>query len=83
MMPRRLLMLVPLLVLETGCPHAWGRGGNIDQALAKDMREYLSNRNCTLEEEEWWEQCGADFWDRPPIEQNVCPLECHPPRPKQ
>ncbi|WNG44152.1 hypothetical protein F0U60_08570 [Archangium minus] len=81
-MPRRLLMLVPLLVLETGCPHAWGRGGTIDKALAKDMREYLSNRNCTLEDEEWWEQCGEDFWIRPRIEQNECPLECYPPRPK-
>ncbi|QRK12656.1 hypothetical protein JQX13_23055 [Archangium violaceum] len=60
-----------------------GEGGTLDEALAKDMREYLSNRSCTLEDEEWWAQCGEDFWSRPRIEQNECPLECHPPRPKQ
>lgn len=82
-MPRRLLLLVPLLVLETGCPHAWGRGGTIDEALAKDMRESLSNRGCKLEDEEWWEQCGEDFWSRPGIEQRACPRECRPPKQKQ
>ena len=82
-MPRRLLMLVPLLVLEMGCPHAWGQGGTIDAALAKDMREYLSNRGCTLEDEEWWEQCGEDFWSKPRIEQYACPRECLPPMLKQ
>jgi hypothetical protein len=81
-MSRRLLMLVPVLVLETGCPHAWGRGGTIDEALAKDMREYLSNQNCTLEDEEWQEQCGEDFWRRPDIEQRACPLDCQPPKEK-
>ena len=74
-------MLVPLFVLETGCPHAWGRGGTIDEALDKDMRQYLSNQSCTLEEE-WWEECGEDFWSRPSSEQRSCPLECQPPRPK-
>lgn len=81
-MPRRLLMLIPVLVLETGCPHAWGRGGTIDEALTKDMRDYLSNRNCTLQDEEWWEQCGENFWSRPDIEQYACPLECQPPKEK-
>ncbi|MCY1081669.1 hypothetical protein [Archangium lansingense] len=77
-----MLMLVPLLALGTGCPHAWGRGGTIDEALAKDMREYLSNQNCTLEDEEWQEQCGEDFWSRPGVAQRSCPLECWPPRQK-
>ncbi|KFA88907.1 hypothetical protein [Archangium violaceum] len=57
-----------------------GAEGTIDEALAKDMRQYLSNQNCTLEEEEEWEECGEDFWSRPSSEQRSCPLECQPPR---
>lgn len=52
-------------------------------ALAKDMREYLSNRGCTLEEEAWWEQCGEDFWSRPDLEQQDCPQQYRPPRQRQ
>jgi len=35
-MTRRLVVLVLLLTMETGCPHAWGRGGTIEVAPQKD-----------------------------------------------
>jgi hypothetical protein len=35
----------------TGCPHAFGRGGTIDRAVAKDMKENVGpqRRRCTEE----------------------------------
>lgn len=36
---RAMLVLGGLLVLGTGCPHDWMKGGTNDRAMAKDMRE--------------------------------------------
>jgi hypothetical protein len=34
----------------TGCPHAFGRGGTVDRAVAKDMEERLEDYpDCTPE----------------------------------
>jgi hypothetical protein len=30
-----------LLLIATGCPEEWGRGGAIDQAVQRDMEEAL------------------------------------------
>lgn len=36
----------------TGCPHAFGRGGSIDRAAEKDVKENLGpqRRDCTAED---------------------------------
>jgi hypothetical protein len=82
-MRRRLLMVALFLMGMTGCPHTWGRGGVIDMAVQKDMREYLSRRRCTLDVHQWKEKCGdpESFWRRPSWERNKCPEECRPERP--
>ena len=52
-----------------GCPHAFGRGGTIDRATLKDLKEQLKNSPCTKQQrdlycsegkdlEECLEQCG-------------------------
>lgn len=33
-------MVASVSIIHLGCPHAWGRGGSIDQALEKDLAEY-------------------------------------------
>lgn len=59
----------------TGCPHAFGRGGTIDRAVARDMDENLDpqRRKCTEEvkkslcpdsqerSEECLRVCGAEL----------------------
>lgn len=76
-MPRRLLKVVLLLATQTGCPHEWGRGGTLDMAMEKDMREYPRKTTCTLDEEEWVERCkGYDHM--PSSARTKCPEECRP-----
>jgi len=81
-MVRRLVMLTLLLSVQTGCPHAWGRDGTIEEALKRDMDAYYSMPNCTLEKAEWDDVC-ATFYERKdnPAAQELCPLECRPTRP--
>jgi hypothetical protein len=38
---RVMLGLGSLLLIETGCPHDWAKGGTNDRAMAKDSREML------------------------------------------
>lgn len=38
------------LVGTLGCPHAFGRGGTIDRAMRKDLKERLKNGGCTLDQ---------------------------------
>lgn len=73
-MPMRLLMLL-VLAVETGCPHAFGRGGTIHMAVEKDMREYYSNRRCRLATDKWLELCDNRDGHRVSPE---CPRECRP-----
>ncbi|KFE70015.1 hypothetical protein DB31_5057 [Hyalangium minutum] len=40
---RAKLVLGGLLVVGTGCPHDWMKGGTNDRAMAKDMREMLED----------------------------------------
>lgn len=80
-MARRLLLLV-LLTVEVGCPHAWGREGTVEQALKRDMTEYYLMRGCALDKDEWADVC-ATFHERKnnPAAQGLCPIECRPPLP--
>ncbi len=71
-MPRRLLVVLLLLTVETGCPHAWGRGGTIDMALSRDLTESRVNRPCPLSDAKWRELC-VDA--KNPILAG-CPVEC-------
>ncbi|HLM44380.1 MAG TPA: hypothetical protein VK458_10965 [Myxococcaceae bacterium] len=81
-MSRRWLMLMLglLLIVETGCPHTWGRGGTIDMAVRKEMDQSLRNR-CWLSTVEWNAICGNDYWQRPKDERSRCPEYCRPARP--
>lgn len=42
----RKAMLLGVLLLETGCPEEWGKGGVIDRAVAKDTRAKLPEMTC-------------------------------------
>jgi hypothetical protein len=71
------MMLVLLLAVATGCPHEWGRGGTIDMALEKDMREYYRKKNCNLGTEEWERKCKG-YKRKPSWEKKECPEDCRP-----
>lgn len=75
-MSMRLLTLLLVLAVETGCPHAWARGGTIEMAVRKDMTQYFANRTCRMSERQWLELCD----NRGPKETSPkCPKECRPP----
>jgi hypothetical protein len=40
---RALLGLGAMLLLGTGCPHDWMKGGTNDRAMARDMREMVDD----------------------------------------
>jgi hypothetical protein len=49
-----------VLMLGTGCPHAFGKGfGTIDQAAYRDMIESFARNGC--ERLEVKEECGDEF----------------------
>lgn len=75
-MQRQFLMVAMLLSILAGCPHEWGRGGTIDRALEKDMRDYYQMRNCPLDEEEWAALCKRSLSTSP--ESASCPPSCRP-----
>jgi hypothetical protein len=63
-----------LLGLCAACPRTWGRGGTMDRAMAKDIRENLQRNKpaCLLTEAEWADRCeDPDDW-----EFFDCPKEC-------
>ena len=78
-MPGRLLMLVLLLAVETGCPHTWRKGGAVDMMIEKNMWEGLgaSTRACRMALQEWNEKC-KDFKYKTREEKFHCPKECQP-----
>jgi hypothetical protein len=44
---RKAAMLAVLIVVGTGCPEQWGKGGFIDQAVAKYIKANLeSEKSC-------------------------------------
>jgi hypothetical protein len=51
------------LVGTLGCPHAFGRGGTIDKAMLKDLKERLKDGRCT--EDDFRRYCapGMDLED--------------------
>jgi len=78
-MPRRLLLLALWLVVETGCPHTWRKGGTIDMMVEKQMWESANSgkRSCRMPPEEWDEKC-KELGLKPESERWICPRECHP-----
>jgi hypothetical protein len=51
-----------LLLLTTGCPHAFGRGGTIEQAALKDTIERPRKNSC--HPDDVLESCGEDGYER-------------------
>ncbi|WNG50782.1 hypothetical protein F0U60_46630 [Archangium minus] len=61
-----------LLAVCTGCPHAWGRRGTIEQAAAQDIDEMLHEEDCPLDVKTWKKLCSMPGnW-----ESSQCPREC-------
>ncbi|ATB27457.1 hypothetical protein MEBOL_000899 [Melittangium boletus DSM 14713] len=50
-----------VLLVGSGCPHAFGKGGTIDQAWLKDFSANASARGCPKEELQ--EECGEQGFD--------------------
>jgi hypothetical protein len=75
-------MLTLLLSVQTGCPHAWGIDGTIEEALERDIDAYYSMPDCALDEGAWKKRC-FDFHQKKndPKAQASCPPECRPNRP--
>ena len=51
-----------LLLLTTGCPHAFGRGGTIDQAALRDTIERLRKDSC--HPDDVLEACGGEGYEK-------------------
>ena len=64
---RRWLILGSLLLVGTGCPHDWMRGGTNDRAMHKDTRDLVSDPSDDEEEE------------NPCPEDKVASWKCEPP----
>jgi hypothetical protein len=47
-----------VLLVGTGCPHAFGKGGTLDRAALKDVVQQLRAGDCA--EDEALEQCGPE-----------------------
>ncbi|EPX58987.1 hypothetical protein D187_003364 [Cystobacter fuscus DSM 2262] len=50
-----------ILVVASGCPHAYGIEGSIDRAVLKDLIENASRAGCPKEELQ--DLCGDEFVD--------------------
>ena len=50
-----------ILVVASGCPHAYGIEGTIDQAVLKDLIDNASHKQCP--EKELQDACGLEFDD--------------------
>ena len=58
-MPWKTAVLCALALVGTlGCPHAFGRGGTVDKAAHKDVKEQLDTTRCN--EDELKRYCGED-----------------------
>jgi hypothetical protein len=70
-----MLVLGGLLVVGTGCPHDWMKGGTNDRAMAKDMREMVGDV-----EDEDDADCPEGMTLKPDCEHRLadgtCPLIC-------
>ncbi|WNG32826.1 hypothetical protein F0U61_03755 [Archangium violaceum] len=74
MRPKSSIIVLPLFLLCMGCPETWGKGGKMDQAMEKDIKERLRKNNCPLDEEEWAEICSDPD---PRIKEALgCPQAC-------
>lgn len=72
-MSRRTMLVATmgLLMLGTGCPHTYRKGGKLDRAMQKDLEKRFDEREAELdsvepEEDEGESVCPADkveYWD--------------------
>ncbi|HYO70869.1 MAG TPA: hypothetical protein VEU33_32795 [Archangium sp.] len=64
-MSRRVVLaaVLGLLVLGTGCPHTYRKGGKLDRAMQKDTDEKFEQREAELQ--------GLEFEDDD--EERICP----------
>jgi hypothetical protein len=67
---RGMLALTSLLLIGTGCPHDWMKGGTNDRAVSKDMRELVDDDVECPEGMVWKEDCGHRLAD------GSCRLTC-------
>ncbi|WNG32221.1 hypothetical protein F0U61_00320 [Archangium violaceum] len=66
-----LMAAIGLLMLGTGCPHTYRKGGKLDRAMQKDLKERFDERNAEFEsvepdEDEEESVCPAEkveYWD--------------------
>ncbi len=59
-----------LLLIGTGCPHDWMKGGTNDRAMSRDRRESLDDDDECPEGMTWQEDCSERFAD------GSCPVRC-------
>ena len=64
------LVLGSLLLVGTGCPHDWMKGGTNDRAMSKDRRESLSDDDECPDGLTWQEDCSERRSD------GSCPVRC-------
>lgn len=61
-----------LLIISTGCPDTWGKGGKMDRAMAKDIQQATGQKDCLLDEDELEYRCESkELWTI-----RGCPPEC-------
>jgi hypothetical protein len=66
------LLVIPLLIICTGCPDTWRKGGKMDRAMAKDIQQMTDQKDCPLDEDEFEYRCETEeLW-----EARSCPPEC-------
>ncbi|PTL77077.1 hypothetical protein [Vitiosangium sp. GDMCC 1.1324] len=63
-----LMTMVGLLMLGTGCPHTYRKGGKLDRAMQKDMEERFDERDAEFERVRSEE-------DEDDEEERVCPAD--------
>lgn len=72
---RAMLVLGSLLLVGTGCPHDWMKGGTNDRAMSKDMRQMVEDGD-----EEDDAECPGGMTLQPDCEHRLsdgtCPLIC-------
>lgn len=65
------LVVGSLLLVGTGCPHDWMKGGTNDRAMSRDRRESLNDDDDECPEGmTWQEDCTERLAD------GTCPMRC-------
>jgi hypothetical protein len=64
---RALLILGIVLLVGTGCPHDWMKGGTNDRAMRKDMKALIPEQSQEEEEEEPCPEDKVATWTCEPL----------------